>query len=469
MNADLLLDAIGMVDDRLLIWEEKKAARPVRRAMRVLIAALLMIALTIGTALAVSPECRALLLYILNIQTVESPPVVYPAVETTEPEIAGLRQLDVENIDGEVKAFYFTLDGAVRSFEGGFYTFTGGSNGAAPSGSTFWELRGDGIAEVEANRFDHVLRWDGREFRILLDHAVLNGNLCIQVWPEGLNENPIGNGWNVTQIPGRTDVALLSVPVRMDRDYTHDYFLIDLQSGRITEVMIGSALKNMIVDACWVTEDLRYAILLGIDRENCISEYCLCDLQDHAVTNFETVVSEKASQLYFLDSETIIYHRFVQKDYYDIVKYHIPTGNKTQVLTNTYMGQGKTIGYRPIHYYGANGMHGLLYRDDGSIALMDLQTADLLELTGLEQEGLRTTESPDGSKVLIAYRQKNEDGTESFSKLGMLDTETATLKLLKREVSGLSESFSGWLDNDTFLLTAHDANNGYYAYVYDFT
>ena len=40
--------------------------------------------------------------------------------------------------------------------------------------------------------------------------------------------------------------------------------------------------------------------------------------------------------------------------------------------------------------------------------------------------------------------------------------------MLTRDVSGDPESFQGWIDNDTLIITAHDAAGSYYVYMYVF-
>ena len=57
MNRDVLLDAIGMVDDRLLA-EERPAAKGYRRTMTVLLAAVIALTAMTATAMAVSEDFR---------------------------------------------------------------------------------------------------------------------------------------------------------------------------------------------------------------------------------------------------------------------------------------------------------------------------------------------------------------------------------------------------------------------------
>ena len=102
--------------------------------------------------------------------------------------------------------------------------------------------------------------------------------------------------------------------------------------------------------------------------------------------------------------------------------------------------------------------------------LIDLHTRVTLNMTGLDTDKLTTSESPDGTRIMIAYEEENESGYlgYGFSELGVLNPETGVLQMLTREISGDPESFWGWLNNNTLVVTAHDAAGKYYVYVYDF-
>ena len=65
MNPDKLLDAIGMLDDHHFEAEKKARMIPWRKRLIGLLAAVLIIALSGGTAIAVSPELRELIVSIL--------------------------------------------------------------------------------------------------------------------------------------------------------------------------------------------------------------------------------------------------------------------------------------------------------------------------------------------------------------------------------------------------------------------
>ena len=93
-----------------------------------------------------------------------------------------------------------------------------------------------------------------------------------------------------------------------------------------------------------------------------------------------------------------------------------------------------------------------------------------MKLPQLDTKRLTTDESPDGTSILIAYGQRNAEGAlgYGYSQLGVLDVKTGVLKMLKRDVSGDPETFWGWIDDKTVVITSTDASGGYYVYVYEF-
>ena len=173
------------------------------------------------------------------------------------------------------------------------------------------------------------------------------------------------------------------------------------------------------------------------------------------------------SQSYFLDHETIIFQETSTDGRFNLVRYHIPTDTKTVILRDAVHRTGGGAGYRGIQYTGGFGKHALVFQTDGSVDLMDLHTCSILHMICLDSKKLITSESPDGTKIMLAYQEAHETGF-SFSRLGLLNPKTGVVQMLVREISTSSETFWGWLDSRTLVLTTHDSNGGYYIYVYEF-
>lgn len=474
MDADKLLDAIGMIDDRHFECGESPRALTWRRRLIACLAAALILAGSVGTAMAVSPEFRALVFSIFQISTQETPPAADPSApsqtQSGSPSPSGLGQLDTLSIDGIVHAHYFTSQGIALTYEGGFYTCSYTPSGAAPSDGAFWELREEGIVNIGAKRIEFPLTHGGRTHQIIFDYAILNGKLSIRVWPQGLDQNPVGNGWNVEAIDGRADIALLSVPVLTDDHYSHDYFLLELDTLEKIDLLADIPHDGLILDYFRPTSDLRYALIQGIDLQNGSSGYWLCDLEKKNLATLDALTGRRTSSPYFLDDSTLIFLDALGGDHFHLVSYHIPTGAQKVLLEDTTSASKCGVGYRGIQKNAGGGKHCLVFREDGSVYLMDLSSGAVLNMTGLNTKKLTTSESPDGSRILIAYEETNDRGIlgYGFSGLGILNPDTGKLYMLTRDVSGNPETFWGWLNNSSVVITARDADGAYYVYIYEF-
>lgn len=477
MNPEKLLDAIGMLDDRHFEPETKTQIINYRRRFVVLIAAVLTIFLLVGTALAVSPDLRSTLFSILAIETPEHPPINSTDTLPTEGG-SSLHKINTVHIDEVVSAHYFT-GGMVRG--GALYTSSHRNDNAVPTDGQFWEIRRAGIVAINTTRIDFTLAYGDRTFQIIFDYAILNQELCIQVWPQDLDKNPIGNGWNLVAIGNRTDVALLSVPVDTDGDYTHDYLLLDLKTLKTVNLLEDIPHDNIVIDACWFTDDLRYAIVVGFDKENdeahkFHTDSWFCDLDANTMETFHSLTGANIDYYhtlntpYFLDNSTIIYLDMLSEENFHVISYDIPTGVQTTIVQNTTKKQKEQVGYQAIQAHGAHGAHGLLFKDDGTVDLIDLRTQAVLNMQGLNTDKLHTYESPDGSRILIAYTKANENSEYGYgyANLGILNPETGVLLMLSRDNGGNQESFVGWLDNDTIVIRSYDDAWNSYVYVYEF-
>ena len=499
MNADTLLDAIGMVDDDLLV-QEKRTVIPYRRKLIVLVAAVLILALSVGVVTAEEGDFQQLrqeisqfaesvekaFLKVFNIETPEKPPesTLGPKPplnaettapnETTEPnEITQpsepmLEYVTMVDIEGAVYAHYFSGTGYRQVFEGGFYTFP--ERERPPKEATFWEITKDGIVDVGNTRVNFVLNHGGRDFRILFDYAVLAGKVCIMVWPEGLNENPYGNGWNARPVGNRTDIVLLSIPVNKSQDYTHDYLLLNLETLETTNLLEGIPVEDLVISYMWVTDDLRYALMNCYDLHTKNHVYGLCDLEEKTFANLEELTGDLGRDPYWLDDRTLIANEYLGDERITVARYDIPTGERTVIVENV-PRSGET-GYRPINSRGAGGYHGLLYEEDGTAWLIDLRTGERYSLAGLTMSKSYRIESPDGKYILFADQERAKDEKTSFCypRIGLLDPKTGEMKVLTRDISGNAERLSGFLDSNTVVISSRmDENDGYYLYVYEFT
>lgn len=499
MNADKLLDAIGMVDDDLLVREEKRTVIPFRRKLIILVAAVLILTFSVGTVAAEEGDFQQLrqevsqnirefaesvekaFLKVFKIETPEKPPesTLGPKPpltaettgpnEITQPPEPMLEYVTMVDIEGAVYAHYFSGNGYRQVFEGGFYTYPEWER--PPKEATFWEITKDGIVDVGNTRVDFVLNHGGRDFRILFDYAVLAGKVCTMVWPEGLDEDPYGNGWNAVAVGNRTDIVLLSIPVSKNRDYTHDYFLLDLETLETVNLLEGIPVEDLVTGTLWLTDDLRHALMTGYNVRTQKHTFWLCDLEDKQIWEMRAWTgSDISDEPYFLDDRTLIAYDYLPEGRITVARYDILTGEQTVIVEN--VPRTGESGYRPIYSRGAGGQHGLLYEEDGSVWLIDLRTNEWYSLAGLTMSDSYRIESPDGKHILFADQQRAMDEKTSFCypRIGLLDPKTGEMKVLTRDISGNAEYLYGFLDSNTVVISSRmDENDGYYLYMYEFT
>lgn len=470
MNTDILLDAIGMIDDRFLVYEVRKPQRRVLRRGIVLIAAVLLFMLGSITALAVSSDLRELIFSILHLQTEEVPPTVTTA--PAETEAGALQEFGTQEFDGQVTAHYFAKDGIALPCNGGFYTGGYTQNGLPPENPCFWQITEEGFTQVSTTRTEFPFTEGEKTFRIIIDHAILDDSLVLRYWPQGMNENPYGNGWNIETIGSRTDLVLMGIPVSTDREYTHSYYLLDMNTLRTEPLFDGIDMPRVELEWCWLTEDLRYALLYTRDET---STYWLCDRVEKKVVSMgELTGCDIDENPYFLDSETVIFCQTLENGNINVIRRHLPTGAQSILVQNIPESHAyDKPGYRNIQRHGQGGFHGLLIGEDLSMELIDLRNGERLPLTGLGTEKIGVWESPDGERILIATEERIPEGYlgAGFSSLGLLDPDTGTLKVLHRKVSGEEEGFAGWIGSDRVVIYSGYAEVGgaYYAFVYDFS
>lgn len=461
VNAEMLLDAIGEIDERYWEVHKQTAVVPWRRRAVALIAAVLLLALCVGTAMAVSPKFAQWVLSIIHLETHETPPTS-DGQGDPEGSTPGLHKIDTADIDGQVTAHYFTSDGVVLTCDGGFYTCPYRQNNEVPVDTAFWEIRKDGIVNVGAKRVEFPLEHGGRTFQIIFDYAFVNGRLAISTWQQGLNEDPVGNGWQLGRIGDRTDVLLLGIPALRQDDYSFDYFLLELDTLEYSPLLDKLERKDMTTDYCTVSADLRYAILAGTNLQTDGFQYWVADLTNHTLTSCDQLTGKHITQAYFLDEATAI---FCEKEgnLLNILSYSFPTGRMETVLGDIREGADSR---REDWLFGRRYLAS--FYEDGTVELVDIPTGDRLELSGLNPQHLTFQESPDGSAVFVGYRQEVGEYAYCFSSMGVLCVESGVLRMLTRDSQTKGENFWGWLDNQTVVLSARDSANAYYVYVYEF-
>lgn len=451
MTADMLLEAIGMIDDELLDVEDKRPAALWRRGVVAAALVALLAALLAVGAMALDPALREAFFSVFSIGTTEKPPAAQTLPEETGGP--GLRMIGRKEFDGVLSARYFQCEGFSNVYDGRLYTCGQDEAYSAPK---FWYAAEYGVASVDATRVDMPLSWGGTEFRILFDYAVVNGKLQTFQWQEKLDEDPYRYGWNLRTIGCRTDAVILTLP-------EHDHFsgvypmLLQLDTLEVTPLLAGVELRGYEPFAWWFTEDLRWAKLFAWD-DNGVGRTLLVDLDKKTVSLPEACFDHGITEFYLLRDGSAI-GKTPDSDFWYC---DLTTGEQRLTLSGTErFDRDSMTGYRVIGQHGMDGYRTVVRLESGETILADLRTGQLLSLGELDWTDLTIRESPGGSHILFSW------GSE---KLGMLDLADGEMILLRRE-PGAQEHFQGWLSEDTIVIYSDPeevAGGEHCLYVYDF-
>ena len=474
MTAELLLDAIGLIDDSFLFEEASPRRISLRRTAIVFIAAILAALLTFMTAMAVSPEFKEFVYSFVKLKTEDKPPIPGLDVdsvidkntqETTSPD-DWIQELGYREIDGMVTAQYFSTNGIFRMYEEGvFYTCDRNDDYSNP---VFWEVSGDGLVSHQATRVQFTLPYGGKDHEIFFDYAIINGQLFENEWPPNLGLDPFGNGWACNAVSGRTDVVWLQVPVlKNDYDFTRFPLLLDLETRNVTNLFEHLLLENMYIDWIWLSDDLSRGFFRGRNltedeqgNRKYLTDDWIFDLRTNTITNVAEVTGVSGNWEY-LDKHIL---RNCVRD----------RDTKLATLYQYDINSGECIKiFEDINAKHIFTNFAVVQNEDFSYSLWNLRTGEKRKLDGLYLAGMIVHESPNKNNIVFVSSWMNPEIDQvsvCYPKIAMLNTESGVFHILERDVKGkLSEYFYRWLNDTTVVTAASDGNDGMYVYMYEFT
>ena len=235
MNPDKLLDAIGMLDDRHFESKVKSRMAPWRRRFVALIAAVLMVIMTVGTAMAVSPEFRELVFRFFHINQVQTIP------ESTVGSDISVDDMFVEpsiRIGDVLQGKYVHTPVSTLAQDGVFLVCTDDVHTKQGSHyDAYYEKQGEFI-KLEEHTFTQDYDLRGTTFQVRLDWAEYNGKTIITWVDENTNSRIPGNAGD----PSALLIQFVFASINDSGDYIESYYpmLLNLRTAELTDVLAGT-------------------------------------------------------------------------------------------------------------------------------------------------------------------------------------------------------------------------------------
>lgn len=478
MNSMVLLDAIETIDDRFIISAQERMGyfsetqtipltqrhnRTARKALVCIAAVIALLLASFTVAMAVSEDFREFVFAIFNIETTETLPENNGEVLPN----GGIVQIGESDIDEEVNTYYFQGNGVVVPSDGIVY-----AGEYESSARSFYDLSADGLVELPTTRVEFPYSFKGTDFNIKFDYTVYGDVLHLCVLAENLNENPYKYGWNLSRAGADPTKAWLLLPYDTCGDYGIYPLLLDIETHKTTDILDGLDLDGIIPVQWEFDDNMSFAVLSGY-TEGREMNYWICDIDTKTLSPMSELTGRSMADCYLLDGSYVICCASNGSGF-DLIRYDVNSGASMMLLENTnyYWMTDNGSGFRSIEYYGGHGRHALVFDDVGGVTLIDLLSGKQTPLEGVKNDGtLLTAESPDGEHIMFAFRDTSISDSLAMYKIGILDTQTGILKILKRvNYEQRNETPFGWLADNCVVVLAFDehAEAGWYMYVYDF-
>lgn len=466
MTPDKLLDAIGLLDDRHFEAEKKTRVIPWRRRLIALAAAVLMVILSVGTALAVSPEFRELVFRFFHI---EQEQIIPDSTVNTELSVGDMFVEPKITIGDVIEGKYVHTPVSTHARSGIYLVCTDEvemRQGSHYDG--YYEENGEFI-KLEEHTFDQDYVLYGNEIHVEFDWVEHNGSVSMtwvdpEVWFRKENES------------GDASAALFTFLIRWEddddeRSYTWYPVLLNLHTGELTDILAGTDANRIPgIDKCAISPD-RTKLLLGQDTEEGYFLY-YADLAEKQVYSVDGLSGQHATACSLIGNTLACWN--LTDGYYTAWKIDLTTLERTE-LFDSKCNAAATLKAGIVFMEGFDGWNrwGDMYigscfaleRDEAqNVYVIDLATGTKTRIEGYTwTPNTQRTPSPDGTKLLLAG---GSDGMD-FGYVGVLDFENMTFAEFSRD-NKLDEYLAYWFDENTIVICSEvDSEsmcNDYYHY-----
>ena len=464
MTPDNLLDAIGLLDDRHFEAEKKPHIVLWRRRWFALTAAVLMVILSFGTAMAASPEFRELVFRFFYIEQ-----------EQVVPDSTANSELSVDDMFVEPK---FSIGNVIE----GKYVHTPMAT-SARSGT--FDVCTDEVMMRQGNHFDayyekngefiqleeHTFNWDyvlyGNEIHVEFEWVEHNGNVNMTwVSPEVM--------FSKEAMAGDASSVLFTFNLHWQNEegkYMGNAYpvLLNLHTGELTDILNGTDVHRMHkINKCAISSD-HTKLLLGQSTEDGYLLY-YADLTTKQVFSVDELSGQHATACSLIGNTLACWNQ--TDGYYTAWKIDLNTLERTELFDskiNAAITPETDAGI--VYIEGFDGMNrwGNMYLgscfalevdETQKVYVIDLTTGRKMQIEGYTwTPGTSFTSSPDGTKLLVTGN--------SLKNVGILDFENATFAAFLRNHSQADET-AYWFDNNTVIISSRENSQAlckdYYLY-----
>ena len=476
MNPDKLLDAIGLLDDRHFEFEKKTRVIPWRRRLIALIAAVLMVILSIGTAMAVSSEFRELVFRFFHVEQeliVPSTPVtsdISAEDMVVEPTIS--IEVQPTGVPEEAVGIYGTqvITGqyvhtpvATHARDGVFLVCADAV--ATKQGNRYdaYYVENGEFIQLQTRAFDQTYTIHGCEIRVRFDWVAHNGAAHMT--------------WVEPDVPFRTYGGQNSAEAMLfqfqllwqleNGEYRSGCYpvLLNLHTGEMTDLLAGTDAEWIpYFDSMAISQDHTKLLLRQRERKESFLYYV--DLVTKETYRLDELSGEPVDACCLSENKLVCWsltdHAYTT-NYYKVWNFDLASFERTDLFDSirdaaqTKADDAGIVfleGFDGRSHWGNNytgSPFALVVDEEKTTYVIDLTNGEKSRLEAFSwQPGMSTHPSCDGKKLLLTSRS---EGQLDIGYVAVLDYESrAVLQFYRENPNQILESTAYWFDADTVVI-----------------
>ena len=452
MNPDKLLDAIGMLDDRHFESKVKSRMAPWRRRFVALIAAVLMVIMTVGTAMAVSPEFRELVFRFFHINQVQTIP------ESTVGSDISVDDMFVEpsiRIGDVLQGKYVHTPVSTLAQDGFFLVCTDDVHTKQGSHyDAYYEKQGEFI-KLEEHAFTRDYDLRGTTFQVRLDWAEYNGKTIITWVDENTNSRIPGNAGD----PSALLIHFVFAYTSDSGDYIESYYpvLLNLRTGELTDILAGTGAERLEwIGNSAISDDLTKILLCSVTKDGYSLHYV--DLTSKKMHSLDELSGEKVDSCSLIGNTLACWS--LRDGYYKAWSIDLTTLQRTELFDSVFNAAATPeadagivfmMGFDSWVHEGnmyAGSIFALEVDEAQNVFVIDLATGQKAPIAGYTwTSDTQRIPSQDGMKLLLAECPDWQD----YEYVGVLDFENLTFTEFSRE-NRKNEYLAYWFDENTVVI-----------------
>lgn len=470
MKVDILLDAIGKVDDAYIVSagnriessSQKGTIRHgiiYRKAFLTAATIFLLLMSSFTVAMAANEEFRNFVFHLFHISTTDN---VLPLEEepNQSEQIEGIGSTSIEDT---VNVEYIRIDGKFDYNDGVIYSYDDESGEFTAA----YTVENGQIFQLEEQHHESLeYTWNGLAYQISFDWYEIDGNVHTEARNYDLDTSA---AWYVSAYSGNSELVVVELSYGAQIEYRMYPLLYNIRTHEVIDVLDGcEEIKSQNIIEVEFSSDL-FSMLITCGEvtywydENSRTVYYY-DMGEQTLQALSEWSGMKVMDAWFIDNDTLGCLWYDAEFSYTCRVLSVTTGDSIELFSD----MANVTRFSDTGIILTGGRYGLYVDENSNAYVYDFKTGDkaIIEDFQYYQDAKLAGLNGARDKMLFFQTAEQADGL-GVSSIGILDLEKHSMILFDREGYEIRrEGSMGWFDDNRVVIWA---DTDEYGYLYLFT